>query len=126
MKIPYYISVAATGLSLILSVVLFIFGGMDQGLQAQIQKQQQEMQQQQEQINRGNTISNDIGPKLLRDMAVVSIKDEKMKELLAKHGYTVATPTPAPGSPAPSGASAPASTPAPASSAPAATPALRH
>ena len=133
MKIPYYISVAATGLSLVLSVVLFIFGGMDQGLQAEIQKQQQEVQKQQEQINKGNAISNDIGPKLLRDMAVVSIKDEKMKELLAKHGYTVATPSPTPASPAPGGASATASSPAPApasappaaSSTPAATPAVR-
>jgi hypothetical protein len=131
MKISYYISIAATGLSLILSVVLFIFGGMDQGLQAEIQKQQQELQQQQEQINRGNTISNDVGPKLLRDMAVVSIKDEKMKELLAKHGDTVATPTPGAASPAPGGASAPASSPAPvvapaAPSTPGATPALRR
>ena len=102
---------------------------MDQGLQAEIQKQQQEVQKQQEQINKGNAISNDIGPKLLRDMAVVSIKDEKMKELLAKHGYTVATPSPTPASPAPGGAAAPASTPAPssapaASSTPAATPAV--
>jgi hypothetical protein len=128
MKIPYLISVAATGLSLILSVVLFIFGGMDQSLQDQIRKQQQELQAQQDQINKGNAISNDVGPKLLRDMAVVSIKDEKMKELLAKHGYTIATPTPAPGSPAPAAASAPASSPAPApaaSSTPAATPAPR-
>ena len=132
MKIPYYISVAATGLSLVLSVVLFIFGGMDQGLQAEIQKQQQEVQKQQEQINKGNAISNDIGPKLLREMAVVSIKDEKMKELLAKHGYTVATPSPTPASPAPAGAAAPASVPATApasapaaSSTPAATPAVR-
>jgi Na+-transporting NADH:ubiquinone oxidoreductase subunit NqrC len=115
MKIPFYISVAASGLSLILSVVLLIFGGIDQGLQAEIQKQQAELQKQQEQINTGNTISTDVGPKLLQDMAQVSIKDEKMKELLAKHGYTVATPAPSPAKPA-----APASAPAPA-----ATPTLR-
>jgi len=108
MKIPFYVSLAASGLSLILSFVLFIFGGIDQGLQQEIQKQQQELQKQQEQINTGNSISNDVGPKLLRDMAVVSIKDEKMKALLAKHGYTIATPTPAPGGASPAAASTPA------------------
>jgi hypothetical protein len=120
MKIPFYVSLAATGLSLILSVVLFIFGGIDQGLQAENQKQQQELQKQQEQINTGNTITTDVGPKLLQDMARVSIKDEKMRELLAKHGYTVNTPAPA--SPAPGAAPAPAHASSPA---PAATPTLR-
>jgi hypothetical protein len=110
MKVPFYVSLAASGVCLILSFVLFIFGGIDQGLQSEIQKQQAELQKQQEQINTGNTITSDVGPKLLQDMAAVSIKDEKMKQLLAKHGYTVATPTPAP------------TTPSPASS----TPALRH
>jgi hypothetical protein len=108
MKIPFYVSIAASGITLILSIVLFIFGGIDQSLQAEIQKQQQEIQKQQQEINTGNSISNDVGPKLLRDMAVASIKDEKMKELLAKHGYTVATPTPAPASsPAPAAPSTP-------------------
>ena len=110
MKIPlFYVSVAASGLSLILSVVLFIFGGIDQGLQVEIQKQQQDLQKQQEQINTGNTISNDVGPKLLQDMARVSIKDEQMKMLLAKHGYTVNYKPPA--SPAPGASPAPAATP---------------
>lgn len=116
MKIPFYVSVAASGLCVILSIVLFIFGGIDQGLQVEIQKQQQELQKQQDQINTGNTISKEVGPKLLQDMAIVSVKDEKMRQLLAKHGYTVSTPTPAPGASA-----APASSPAPA-----ATPNVRH
>jgi len=117
MKIPFYISVAASGISLILSIVLFTFGGANQGLQTELQKQQQELQKQQEQINTGNSISKDVGPNLLRDMAIVSMKDEKMKMLLSKHGYNVATPapaSPAPGaSPAPAPASAPAATPPP-------------
>jgi hypothetical protein len=112
MKITFYISVATSALSLILSVVLFIFGGINQSLQNDIQKQQQELQKQQDQINTGNAISQKVGPELLRDMAISSIKDENMKLLLAKHGYNVtqqATPTPS-GSPAP--ASTPAAAPA--------------
>jgi hypothetical protein len=111
MKIPFYLSVAASGVSLILSIVLFTFGGINQGLQVEIQKQQQELQKQQDQINTGNAISQKVGPELLRDMAISSIKDEKMKTLLAKHGYNVATPTPS-GSPAPAASSTPATTPA--------------
>ena len=121
MKIPFYLSVAASGVSLILSIVLFTFGGINQGLQVEIQKQQADLQKQQDQINTGNAISQKVGPELLRDMAISSIKDEKMKLLLAKHGYNVATPTPG-ASPAAgaSPASAPASSPAPAT-----TPTLR-
>jgi len=115
MKIPFYISVAASGISLILSIVLFTFGGSNQGLQVEIQKQQQELQKQQDQINTGNAISQKVGPELLRDMAISSIKDEKMKMLLAKHGYNVnyQAPSPTPGAtPAPASSSAPAATPA--------------
>lgn len=109
MKIPFYISVAATTLCLILSIVVFAVGGSNrsiqeeikkqqQGLQAQqkaIQVQQQMLQAQQEEINAGNQISQQIGPNLLRDMAASSVKNVKMKELLAKHGYNIATPAPA-------------------------------
>ena len=69
MKISFYISVAASGVSLILSIVLFFFGGVNQGLQADIQKQQAELQKQQEQINKGEAISQKVGPELLRDKA---------------------------------------------------------
>ena len=34
-------------------------------------------------------ISQQVGPNLLREMAVVSLKNEKMKLLLGKHGYNV-------------------------------------
>ena len=107
MKITFYISVAAAGLSLILSVVLFTVGAGNQSLQTEVQKQQQELQKQQDQINTGNSISQKVGPELLRDMAISSIKDENMKLLLAKHGYNV----PSKNTPAPS--SAPASPPLP-------------
>ena len=111
MKIYFYISVAASALCLLLSIVLFFEGGVNQGLQNEIQAQQVKLQQQQEEINKGTAISQQVGPNLLRDMAVSSTKNEKMKALLAKHGYTVNVASPTPGaSPAP--AKAPATTPA--------------
>lgn len=113
MKISFYISVATSALSLILAIVILAVGSSNQGLQNEIQaqqkevqKQQGELQKQQEQINTGSQIQQKVGPALLQDMAQVSLKNEKMKALLGKHGYNVqppATPTPAPG-----GASAPA------------------
>lgn len=112
MKIAYYISVAATALSLVLAIILFAVGNSNQSLQAEIQKQQGELQKQQEQINTGNQISQQVGPNLLRDMAISSVKNEKMKSLLAKHGYNVNVQAPA--SPAPGDASAAPAAPAPA------------
>ncbi len=122
MKISFYTSVAASGLSLLLSIIIFVVGNSNQGLQNEIQKQQLELQRQQEQINTGNQISQQVGPNLLRDMAVVSLKNDKMKALLGKHGYNVQQATPAPGeAPAAGGAAAPAPrAPAPVAPAPAA------
>lgn len=112
MKISFYISVAAAGLSLLLSIIIFAVGNSNQSLQAEIQKQQLELQKQQEQISTGNQISQQVGPNLLRDMAVVSLKNDKMKALLGKHGYNVQQATPAPGAPTvPGGAAAPAPAP---------------
>jgi ribosomal protein S16 len=105
MKIPFYVSVASSALSLVLSIIIFTVGNSNQSLQTEVQKQQLELQKQQEQINTGNQISQQVGPNLLRDMATSSVKNEKMKALLAKHGYNVEYKPPA--SPAP-GASAPA------------------
>jgi hypothetical protein len=110
MKIYFYISVAASALCLVLSIVLFAVGSSNQSLQNDVQKQQVELQKQQGEINKGQEIQQKVGPNLLRDMAVVSVKDENMKKLLAKNGYTVNMP---PASPAP------AATPAPSSDSPA-------
>jgi len=107
MKIPFYISTAATALCLLLSIVVFAVGRSNYSLQTEMQKQQkvlqghqQALQAQQEEINSGNQISQQIGPNLLRDMAASSVKNEKMKALLAKHGYNVQVKdTPAPKAP---------------------------
>ncbi len=115
MKLSFYISVAAAALCLVLSIILLIQGNINQGLQNDIQVQQAEYQKQQDEINRGNVISQQVGPALLRDMAVASTKNEKMKALLASNGYTVNLATPAPGaSPAPGAAPAAPRTNAPA------------
>ena len=57
--------------------------------QEEIQKQQQEIQKQQEQINVGNQIAQQVGPNLLRDMATASLKNDGIKAVLRKHGYSV-------------------------------------
>ncbi len=116
MKIPFYISVAASALCLILSLVVFAVGNSNHSLQLEAQKQQkalqaqqQALQEQQREIDAGNQISQQIGPNLLRDMAASSVKNTKMKDLLAKHGYNVQVKdaTPAPGTPAPKPATPP-------------------
>ncbi len=100
MKIPFYISVSASALCLVLSIIVFAVSNSNHSLQMQVQKQQQALQAQQDEINAGNQISQQIGPNLLRDMAAATVKNEKMKALLAKHGYNVQVKEPAPGTPA--------------------------
>lgn len=100
MKIPFYISMTASALCLILSVIVFAVGNSNQSLQTALQKQQQALQAQQTEIEAGDQISKQIGPNLLRDMAAASVKNEKMKVLLAKHGYNVQLKDPPAGAPA--------------------------
>lgn len=123
MKISYYISLVASALSVVLAIVLLWIGNVNQGLQGDVQKQQQELQAQQEVINKGNAISQQVGPNILRDMAVSSLKNEKMRALLDKYGYKVqAQASPAPGTSSSGSSSAPA---APTASEPSGAPALR-
>ncbi|MHA3771091.1 hypothetical protein ACXR0O_06075 [Verrucomicrobiota bacterium sgz303538] len=107
----FYIATALAAICLLLSIWIIFAGSTNQKLQAELSKQQQQLQAQQEQINAGNVISQQVGPNILRDMAMVSVEDKDMKDLLAKHGYTVnVQATPAPGAEGQS--STPASTPA--------------
>ena len=126
-SLPFVISTGASALSLLLGLWLFILGGTNQGLQNDLQKLQQEVQNQQgvlqvkqqqfqvqqQQIDAAQQISQQVGPALLRDMAVASIKNDKIKKILTSHGYNVeqkdepkdgkpaaATPAPAPAAPA--------------------------
>ena len=106
MKIPFYISIGASSVCLILSIVVFAIGLSNQSLQDEVQKQQEAIQAQQQtlqaqqvEIDAGIQINQKVGPELLRDMAASSVKNDKMKQLLAKHGYNVQVNTPAPATP---------------------------
>jgi ABC-type proline/glycine betaine transport system substrate-binding protein len=118
MKISFYISVAASALCLVLSIVLFWVGTANQTMQTELQKQQGDLQKQQEEINKGDAIQRQVGPNLLNDMASVSTTNSAMKELLKKYGYEVKVNTPAPSAggaaPAPARTAPPASSDAPA------------
>ena len=89
MKIPFYISVGASALCLILSIVVFAVGLSNQTLQDEVQKQQQAFQAQQAEIDNAGRISQTFEQGVLKDMANASLKNEKMKALLSKYGYNV-------------------------------------
>jgi len=61
----------------------------NQALRKELLQRQAAVQAQQEQINQGTVIAQQIGPNLLHDIAEASAKNEKLRQLLAKHGYTV-------------------------------------
>lgn len=98
MKAPqFYITLALGTLCLILSITTIVLGKNNNNLQRQVQEQQAEIQ-------KGN-ISLQIRQKLLEDMAPLSLKNEKIKLILANNGWTVnvnpsanaaSTPTPTP------------------------------
>ena len=79
-------------LCLVLSIATIRSGKANQKLQADLQAQQIE-------INKG-TMSQQVGTNLVRDIAVAATKNTKLKDLLARNGFTL-TENPAP-SPAPS------------------------
>jgi signal transduction histidine kinase len=80
-KIQCYILVLVGVACLVLSIVFLKLGQSNQHLLIQAQEQQGE-------INRGN-MSQQIGTNILKDMAQLSLKNDKIKEVLAKNGYNV-------------------------------------
>ncbi len=102
-SLPFLVATGASAISLLLGVWLFFLSSSNQSLSGTLQLRQQEvqtqqqslavkqqtLQAQQEQINAGNTISQQVGPALLRDMAVASIKNDKIKKILTSHGYNI-------------------------------------
>jgi hypothetical protein len=56
-----------------------------------VARQQSALESQQEQINQAMQITQQVAPNLLRDLAAASVKNEKIKSLLANHGYTIQT-----------------------------------
>ena len=94
MKAPqFYLTLVLGVLCLALSITVIVLGSTNTKLQLQQQKQQEE-------INRGN-MSAQVGQNMLRDLAELSLKNDKIKQVLAHSGYTVnAAPAPPP-SPSP-------------------------
>ena len=94
MKPPQFLATVILSLiPLILVIILIFMGQKNQALQAQLQTQQAD-------INKGS-MSQQIGVNLLKEIAAASIKDEKLKDVLTKSGYSVtvnssATPSPSP------------------------------
>jgi hypothetical protein len=80
-KWQYFVSLALSAVALLLTITLIVTGKTNQDIQQELQKQQTE-------INKGQ-VSQQIGTALLRDMAVASVNNSKIKDLLAKHGFTV-------------------------------------
>ena len=82
MKVPqFYITVALGAICLVLTITSLLLSKSNQNLQAQFQAQQEE-------INKGE-LSNKIGQNLLHDMAELSLKNNKIAEVLKANGYTV-------------------------------------
>jgi predicted Holliday junction resolvase-like endonuclease len=93
MKPPQFIvAVILSLIPLILTINLIFMGQKNQSLQTQLQAQQ-------EQINTGSRIQQ-VGMSVLKDIAAASVKDDKLKDVLAKNGYSVSVSSPSP-SPAP-------------------------
>jgi hypothetical protein len=56
-------------------------------LRKDLQSQQEVLQAQQVQIDKGNALSQQLWPNLLRDIAASAVTNERMKSLLVSHGY---------------------------------------
>ncbi len=91
----FYIAAALGAVCLVLSILLISLARTDQHLQMELQNQQNE-------INRGSA-AQQAGTEVLREMGQVAVTDSKMKEVLAKNGYTVTVSPPASATPAVSG-----------------------
>ena len=83
-----FLTTAGLGIiCVILSIAVIISGRANQKLQAELQNQQVE-------INKG-TMSQQVGTNLLRDIATAATKNDKLRDLLKRNGFTL-TENPAP------------------------------
>lgn len=95
----FYIAVALSAICLVLAIALIAVGQSSQSAQLELQKRQSEiqieLQQRQAEVNKGQ-VSDQVGGAILRDLAPVALKNSKIRDVLAKHGYNVsASPSPA-------------------------------
>src|SRR5205823_2101996 len=87
-----YIAVALSAICLLLGIVLIWSAQSGQSAQLEFQKRQNTMQidiqQRQGEVQRG-VVSNQVGTQILQDLASVALKNSKVKDVLAKHGFNV-------------------------------------
>lgn len=101
MKIPqFYITVALAAICLALSIAALAYNKSVQDLSKDAQSVQTQIQGQTEALNRANGIAQHF-QNLATDMANASVKNEKIRQVLAQNDIKVnapvsATPTPAP------------------------------
>jgi len=102
MKAPQFvITVILSLVPLVLVINLIFMGEKNQDLQTQLQAAQAD-------INKGS-MSQQVGGNLLKEIAQASVKDDKLKEVLAQSGFKVNISPSA--SPAPSPEASPAASP---------------
>ncbi len=77
----FQLNTALGGLSLILVIVVVILSQNNRGIQNELQQQQQVIQQGQ--------LTQQVGTAIVRDMAQLSLRNQRVKELLARHGYNI-------------------------------------
>ena len=97
-KSSFLTFVATVGL--LLSIAVVVTGRGNQERATQLQAKQAALSQQQEEINKGN-LSQQIGVNLIRAAAELSTRNDAIKQLLARHGFTVTVNPEAPAAPAP-------------------------
>ncbi len=78
-------SVVLGVLALFLTLTLVGIGVSNQYMQKNLQEQ---AQKEQPSINQGQ-LSQQLGTAIIKDMAASSVNNQRMKDLLAKHGITV-------------------------------------
>lgn len=69
------------GLSVVMTIALLVISTSNRTIERGLQEQQVN-------INRGQ-MSQQVGTALVKDLAVASVSNAKIKELLSKHGITV-------------------------------------
>ncbi|MDX6765498.1 MAG: hypothetical protein SFU85_01775 [Candidatus Methylacidiphilales bacterium] len=77
----YYVSTGLASLALLLTIALLVVTTANRNVERGLQEQQVN-------INRGQ-LSQQVGTALVRDLAVASVSNSRVKELLSKHGITV-------------------------------------
>lgn len=80
-RFQFNVAMTTCGLSLVLVLLIIVFGQMNRSLEKTVLEQQAA-------INRGG-MSQQIGRNLLTDMGQVGLRNTKMRELLSRNGYTI-------------------------------------